>query len=152
MMAEPNTPIIPSKSAVKSRRAPKYQIVAYELHVLLDNPQIQGSRRSFRLKDTGYEKYGLSSRAAYHILANLREGGYLQGAENHKRKWLLGSHFKERLTGITLENKKVMYKQFVKALYEDGKFQFACAFNEYVKDKILDAFGFSEWEKRILKG
>jgi hypothetical protein len=137
------------KGIHERNRCSRWQIYNYVIHVVLDNASIQGSRKSFRLKNTHPENYSISFSEAYRILLDLSAAGIFTRLENHPRKWRMSEWFRERISQVVFEQRKVIAERLTDAI----KTELLCKIenDRDIKQKMLDALGFTETEMTRLR-
>jgi hypothetical protein len=121
-------------------RANRWQVYSYLLHVVLDNAEIQGHRKSFSLRDTEPTRYQINEPEAYHILKDLNTSGILSRAEGHCRKWNLTNIVRERLAKIPSEQRFIIAKKMENALTNELVLRFK--FHDLIRQRVYEAFGF----------
>jgi hypothetical protein len=132
------------KRTQKRNRCSRWQIYNYVLHLVLDNSAIQGKRKSFRLKNTNPEEYNLSFSEGYRILKDLSEAGIFTRLENHRRRWIMSEWFRERLSQVVFEQRKLIAERLTMAIKDE--IVFSIKNDERIKRELLGALGFSETE------
>lgn len=131
-------------------RCERRYIYSYLLHVVFDNPEIQGTRKSFRLGDTRPDKFNISNQAAFHVLRDLKSISVLEQCPNHPRKFRLSEYTRTNLAHFSIDERHVIGQRLLETMANEIVFRFRM--NDTIKRQIYEDLGFAEWERQRLAG
>jgi len=102
------------------KRARRSALYSFVLHLAIDNREVQkGKKKTFRLSDTDYERFGLAPQTAGLVLKALAEVGVIGKGDKHHHLWHYSPELRERLSGVMFEERQRLAEELNGRLMND---------------------------------